>query len=96
MNRIVMISPMDYMRCKTIQDLLGVSGAKEIGITIEELEYWVHDTLPPAPPVKDTDAVSWVTIHPNVWEPPRPAFTLDVRKEFQEKYKFKSLVFHAS
>lgn len=96
MNKIVMVPPADFPRCKTVGDLLGLSGAKELGITVAHLEHWVHPALgySPAQPVTETEEVIWVTTQPNIWEPPRPAYSLEVKKEFQEQFGFESLIFY--
>ena len=90
MNKIVMVPPADFPQCKTVGDLLGLSGAKELGITVAHLEH----RLDPAQPVTETEEVIWVTTQPNIWEPPRPAYSLEVKKEFQEQFGFESLIFY--
>ena len=90
MNKIVMVPPADFPQCKTVGDLLGLSGAKELGITVAHLEHLVHQ----AQPVTGGDEVVWVTTQPNVWEPPRSTYSLEVKKEFQEQFGFESLIFY--
>lgn len=90
MNKIVMVPPADFPQCKTVGDLLGLSGAKELGITVAHLEH----RLDPARPVTETEGVVWVTTQPNIWELPRPTYSLEVKKEFQEQLGFESLIFY--
>ena len=90
MNKIVMVPPADFPQCKTVGDLLGLSGAKELGIAVTHLEH----RLDLARPLTETEGVIWVTTQPNIWEPPRPAYSLEVKKEFQEQFGFESLFFY--